>query len=171
MYARIVSGVVVETFNPPADLTPADCFHADIAAQFVTVPVGVVPDAGWTYAGGTFTAPASSPAPTLAQEAAAMLAAGIQIVSTSTPALDGTYPVDDATWSEMAGILAGLGAGLTVPGGGSTFNWPDAGGAPHAFTAAEFKALAQATMNFVYALDAIVKSNSGTLPTQPVTIA
>ena len=129
---------------------------------------------GWTatLSGSTwtFTAPAA-PAVTLATQAAAMLASGIQIPSTSTPALNGTYAVDPATYQRITGIVAAMAGGLGLPGGGATFNWLDVSGVPHQFGATEFSAFAKAVMNFEYALNAIIGSNSGTLPTQPVAIA
>ncbi len=133
------------------------------------------PGTGWTatVTGGvwTFAAPAAPPAPTLAQQAQAMLAAGMQLISTGTPALNGTYACDAATYQRVGGIIAAIGAGLGLPGGGAAFNWLDVSGNPHSFSAANFSALAKAMMDFEYTLNAIIGANSGTLPTQPVTIA
>lgn len=167
-YARIEGGIVQELFSPPAGTAITACFQADLVWVECDQVPGVAP--GWSYSGGTFTAPASS-TPTLAQQAATMLATGCQIVSTSTSTRNATYACDSQTWQEVAGVLAQIAAGLGLPGGGSTFNWPDVAGTPHSFDAAGFKALATALSNFIYALQAIMNSNSGTLPQQPVTIA
>lgn len=56
-YARVVDGTVFETFTPPEGLDIADCFHKDIAAQFVAVPDGARVAQFWRYDGRTFTAP------------------------------------------------------------------------------------------------------------------
>lgn len=62
-YARIGSdGVVVETFVPLEGFALADCFHPDIASQFVEVPDDV--EANWTkQADGSFVAPPPPPEP------------------------------------------------------------------------------------------------------------
>ncbi len=102
-----------------------------------------------------------------------IFAAGIQIASAGTPALNGTYAFDEATQTKIAGVVAGLAAG--IPGGGSTFNWPDASGTPHAFTAANFTEFCTALKDYAYsytqALGALLAGGSASLPAQPVTIA
>lgn len=61
-YARIVDNKVIELFNEPEGFTIDQCFHADIAAQFVEVPLyaGVAP--GWGYAQNKFWLPGTGPA-------------------------------------------------------------------------------------------------------------
>lgn len=169
-YARVVAGQVFELFTPPDGASLTDCFHAEVAAQFVAVPAGdPTPQQGWTYDGTTFAAPVVPP-PSVAQQAAAMLAAGIQIASTGTPALNGTYACDPTTYQRIGGIVAAIAGGLGLPGGGSTFNWPDTAGVPHEFTATAFTDFARAVMNFEYALNAVIAANAGTLPALPVAI-
>src|SRR5947209_7121632 len=95
-YARVVGGRVMEVFTPPTGLTLANCFAPAIAAQFVGVPHdSPVPSDGWTFDGTTFAEPVA-PTLTLVQQAAAAFAAGFHIVSTATPAVSGTYPLDPA---------------------------------------------------------------------------
>jgi hypothetical protein len=129
---------------------------------------------------GPYTAPASfaAPAPlalTIDQQYQAALAAGIAIVSTATPALAGTYAISDAQQSKITGITAGINSGKGLPGGGTTFNYPDAAGAMHPFGAADFLNFAKAIEDYVYALihaeAALLGGHAGTWPAQPVTIA
>jgi hypothetical protein len=170
--ARIASGAVAELFTPPSGVDVSNCFNPALTWVDVT-SVSPAPQPGWTAtetAGvWTFAAPVV-PTPTLAQQAQAMLDSGLQIVSTGTPALNGTYACDPATYQRVGGIVAAIGASLGLPGGGGTFNWPDISGTPHSFSAANFSALAKAMMDFEYALNTIIGANSGTLPSQPVTI-
>jgi hypothetical protein len=63
------------------------------------------------------------------------------------------------------GIYAGIKGGDGVPGGGATFNYLDAAGAPHPFTADSFIAFAKAVRDYLYSL------SQGQAPAQPVTIA
>lgn len=61
-YMRIVNNMAVEAFAPPNGLNIADCFHPDIASQFMLVPGDVT--YGWTRdEDGVWTAPSPPPAP------------------------------------------------------------------------------------------------------------
>jgi hypothetical protein len=103
-------------------------------------------------AGGA--APAPTPAPTM------------QLVSTSTPALNGAYAVDSATQQRAAAVSLYIQVNGKFPAAQTALSWPDASGAPHVFpTTAEFQAFATALADFVAALDL------GQTPAQPVTIA
>ncbi len=55
LYARVINNVAVELFTPPTGFTIQECFTADIAAQFQSVPSGT--EAGATLANGTWTNP------------------------------------------------------------------------------------------------------------------
>ena len=98
------------------------------------------------------------------------LANGIQIVSTGNPALNGTYPLDPLSQQQINGSATSIAAGRGVPGGGSTFIYQG-----HSFTEATFLNFADGASNYVYnvyhSLGQIVMTGSGSLPTQPVTIA
>ena len=98
-----------------------------------------------------------------------MLAAGIQIVSTATPALDATYPCDQDTGNRDGNTLAAINAGLTFPG--NVIIRLDVTGQAHVFSVGDFKNLCQAKINYEQALNTIIGSNSGTLPAQPTQIA
>jgi hypothetical protein len=105
---------------------------------------------------------------------AAALAAGCAIVSTATPSLNGTYPIDDSSVGRITSIAAGIGSGKGLPGGGATFNLLDARGAAHAIGATDFLNLGAALESYVYALIstevALLGGHAATWPTQPVTI-
>src|SRR6478735_1818343 len=59
-FARILDGRVAELFTPPDGSDIADCFHPDVAAQFIPVPDEKPVVDGWTYDGQTFAAPVRS---------------------------------------------------------------------------------------------------------------
>ncbi|GAB2877661.1 hypothetical protein GCM10027093_11200 [Paraburkholderia jirisanensis] len=74
----------------------------------------------------------------LVQQAAMQLASGIQIVSTSTPTLDGTFACDSLSQADIVAIETSLNAGKGFPGGATTFNYPDVSGVMHAFSESNF---------------------------------
>ena len=110
-------------------------------------------------------------APTLAQQAGAILMGGLELTSTGTPALNGTYACDTLTQMDIIAIETSLNAGQGFPGGANPFGFPDASGALHEFTSAEFTAFAAAIRNFVYSCKAVISGQSKTLPTATATIA
>ena len=58
-YARVVDNVVMETFIPPQGFELADCFTAELVAQFVEVSEEV--EQNWVQQeDGTFIAPTES---------------------------------------------------------------------------------------------------------------
>jgi hypothetical protein len=171
-YARIEAGAVVELYTPPAELaaTPlAQLFHADLVWIDVTT-LDPQPGPRWTYDGHSFPPPVPPP-PTIQQQAAALLTRPITVQCTSLPVLDGAYPIDAATQAQITGVAAAISAGLGLPGGGTTFNWPDASGVAHAWPATQFTEFARAVMNFVYACAQAAQGNSTTLPSTTVTLA
>jgi hypothetical protein len=112
-----------------------------------------------------------APAPTLAQQAAALLAVGLTITSTATPALNGVYACDDAAQAKLSRVYGLIErAGGAFPAALAAMPWTDQSGAPHVFpTVAQFLALETAVGDFVLACDLIIATNSGTLP--PATAA
>lgn len=107
---------------------------------------------------------------TLAQQAAAALAAGCAIVSTGTPALNGTYACDDNAVSYFTAVQTRINAGLGLPLNAATIAWVDMAGTAHNLTAAQFTEIARAISDYVYELKMVAITNSGALPAQPVTI-
>lgn len=166
----IQNGVVVEMFTPPSGATLAECFHADVAAQFVEVPSGVAPAQGWTYDGKTFAPPPPPPEPTLPQQAAALLGTGLAITSTATPALNATYPATPAVQQQVIAEVTSILLNGTFADGTSTIEWPDVTGVGHAFTVAQFKALASAIAAFVSGCVKCLNGQSTTLPSATATI-
>lgn len=119
----------------------------------------------WIVQNGTIVAAPN----TLADQAAAMLAGGIQIVCTSNSTLSGTYACDPVTLSRAGNLLAAIAAGIPLPS--PTIAWADVNGNPHAFNVTEFKNLSAALLAFELQLVPLANGAPGTLPTQPVTIA
>ncbi len=105
----------------------------------------------------------------------AVSAAGVAVTSTGTPALDGTYSILDRDISNITALATGIAAGKPLPGGGSTFNYPDITGAAHAFSAANFLNFGTAIEDYVYnyreTLLTLLGGGSGSLPSSSLTIA
>src|SRR5689334_18523312 len=70
---------------------------------------------------------------------------GMQLESTGTPALNGTYPLDQASQSQITGIAASIAAGRGLPGGQSSFFFQG-----HTFNADQFLDFATAAESYVY---------------------
>ena len=123
----------------------------------------------YTYANGTVTLNT----PLIEYEA--LIAGGIVLTSTGTPALNGTYSTTPAAAVNISGIATSIANGLGLPGGGTTFNYRDSSGAPHAFDAAHFLPFAAAVRDFIYhcddALATIQNGGTATFPSNQVTIA
>ncbi len=62
-FARVVDGVALEVFTPPAGSTLVDCFHPDIADQFTECPNNVVPNSTVDEDGDWIIAAPAQPAP------------------------------------------------------------------------------------------------------------
>lgn len=142
----------------------------------------VADTAGMAQIGGSWngTAFLPPPAPVLSSQQqaaaayAAAIAAGCRMVSTASPGLNGTYPLNDSAIAKMTAIAAGIAGGKGLPGGGSTFNLFDASGAPHAIGSSDYLNLAAALETYVYDLIAyemaLAGGQSPTPPAQPVVI-
>jgi hypothetical protein len=61
--ARSDNSIVVELFALPDGFALADCFLADIAAQFVPAPHRATVQQGWSWHGTVFAAPPPPPKP------------------------------------------------------------------------------------------------------------
>lgn len=117
MYARVTGGKVAEVFTPPSGYAIGDCFHPDIASQFVDTG-GADPQPGWTatQSGGAWEfAPDSGPtlaqmqesqAAALRSECAAAIVSGFMSSALGFPA---TYPSDTASQNNilMAAVAGG----------------------------------------------------------------
>lgn len=124
----------------------------------------------WLAAGNTPTpAPAPSAAEVIQQNYASAIAAGLAVTSASTPALNATYGVNATAQANVTAIVTGIAVGLGLPGGGTSFVYLDATGAPHTITQAQFTSLAAAIRGYVYGLD-LYAAGQGALPTPSATI-
>lgn len=119
-------------------------------------------DGAWSI----YTAPVPSPA-----LAAAAFAAGLTIASTGTPALNGTYGIDQLSQMDIIAIETSLNAGKGFPGGAATFNYADMSGAMHSFTEANFTNFAASIRDYVYALKSAISGAASTLPATSAVIA
>lgn len=133
--------------------------------------------AAWLAAGNT---PAAAPSPTPQESYSAAVLAGVEITSTGTPALNGTYAIDPA--SQQAITSEALYIQVTTVQGAAKFTngqttkgWPDRSGTPHTFTTAQFITFAEGVAQYVDALAtaqavALAPEGNWTAPPQPVTI-
>jgi hypothetical protein len=116
--------------------------------------------------------PAVIGSPTLPQQAAELLSAGLTITSTSTPAIDGTYPATPNAVSYVQAEMLSILANGTFADGATTLQWADATGALHTFpSVAVFKLFATAIGTFVAAATKVQIGASTILPPSSVTIA
>ena len=110
---------------------------ANFAAQFLV-------DTGNTVDLATLNIPTTAlPAPT-----------GLQVTSTSTPSINGTYAYDEVTQARINAVSTYIVVNNKFPAGQTQLPWPDAGGTLHLFTTpALFQSFASAVADFVAALD------------------
>lgn len=134
------------------------------------LPAATVIAAGATSLGGL--APADA--------VAVMTAMGCSVSSTSTPALDGVYAADLATQQAITSealyvqVTGSNGGTAKFTNGQQTRGWPDATGAIHVFTTAQFIPFAEAVAQYVDGLNtAAATLLAGGTPAwpQPATIA
>lgn len=96
---------------------------------------------------------------------------GIAITSTSTPALNGSYRTDGIFMLGLQAEINAVALDGTFADGTATLNWPDAKGAAHTFTVAQFKTLAMAIANFQAQCAQYAAGLIATAPSSSVTIA
>ena len=105
---------------------------------------------------------------------ASKIAAGIVITSTGTPALSGTYALDATTLSQIGPVARDATGGLGLPGGGSTFSYPDASGTPRVLTAETIQGLYKAMRDCLFALNTtaatLAAGGTASWPAQTATI-
>lgn len=163
------NGVLTGFFDDAVNTIPAGAVEltADQYAQWLAGQSTLI----WKD-GALDAAPAVTATQTDAEKAAALIAGGLAITSTSTPALDATYPTDAATQAKAGALEVRIAAGLGFPGGGSTMPWKDAAGGWHELTQAQFTSLASAISAFVAACDLVIDGFPGaTLPDAAATIS
>lgn len=161
---------------------PADSF--EVAQADVTAAINLPSTQAYSFAapteeGGTGTlaisaAAAPSATQVAIQQAAAAFSAGLTIVCTSTPALNGTYPIDPTTQNKIASVELFIQKNSAFPGtGGSSIAWYDTSNTPHIFPSITiFGEFATAVANYVADLDLYAAGAPGaSLPSATVTIA
>lgn len=113
------------------------------------------------------------PAPTPAQQAAALIAGGLTITSTSTPAINATYPCDANAEALLSYTEDYVTRNNLFPGKTTTIPWFDIAGIPHTLPSTTvFNALASAIADFVAEAQIWGASGGaiGSLPSGAVTI-
>jgi hypothetical protein len=113
----------------------------------------------------------SLPAPTLAQQAIALLAGGLTITCTSAPAVSATYLCDTDSLTLMGFVVDSINTGRGFAGGGSTMDFDVAGGHVTFSSTTTFLDVAQAVRDFVYACNQVIRGRSTDLPANTKTIA
>lgn len=103
-----------------------------------------------------------------------LLAKGLQVSSTGTPALNGTYATDgtalEGIQAEANALILG-GATPIFADGSTSLQWADKGGAAHTFTPAQFLELVKAVNYFVASCAQYAAGVLTTAPTGTATIA
>lgn len=103
----------------------------------------------------------------------AALKAGLGIVSTSTPGLNGVYGVTPASQQNYAGVIAYILVNNRFPGGLTELPWSDMAGSTHFFNdVATFKAMATAIADYATLVTLYSQSGgqAGSLPPSTTTI-
>lgn len=97
-----------------------------------------------------------------------VLSLGVAVTSTGTPSLNATYALDSASFSKLNTITSLLSNGKPLPGGGTTFSYPDITGNLHTFTSTNILNLAAALQNWRYSwetgVSTLISGGSVTLP-------
>lgn len=110
-----------------------------------------------------------------ATQLAAKLAAGVALTSTATPAISATYALDPTTLDQIGSVARDAAAGLGLPGGLTSFTYPDITGNPKSFSGANIQALYKAMRDVVFALNTaaatLAAGGAANWPMQTATIA
>jgi hypothetical protein len=167
-YAIVNSGIVVNVIHwdgvtlwtPPAGCTAIQNNIAGI---------------GWTYASGVFTPPfVPTPILTPQQKSQMALNAPINLISTSTPALNGSYSVNSSAIANLNAVTTYILVNSAFPGSLSEMPWVDTTGAMHEFpNTALFTQFASAVADYVSQVTLYGDSNGtyGSLPSPNITIS
>ena len=166
MNALISHGAVIQI--------EAATFPVHSALTWEPIPAGQTVEVGYSFANGTFAAPPAPPAPTLAQQAAAAIAAGLTITISGTMTLAATlFPTDPTTTAKIIAVVTAINTDGTFPGGATTFPMKDSAGTWHIFTASQYKSVASALAAYVATLNLIIDGNpldATSLPANAITL-
>ena len=107
-----------------------------------------------------------------AMQAAQALASGVQVNSTGTPAINGAYALDAQSLENITAISTSIANGKGFPGGGATYDYPDAAGTFHTFpNTTVWTNFAAAIAGYVSSWKLYAQAHIQTAPTAPLTIA
>jgi hypothetical protein len=98
---------------------------------------------------------------------------GLNVTSTSTPAVNGVYSTTPQSKLDIEGTIDDILLNGTFPGGLTAMPWTDMSGAEHVFpSVAVFKEFATAYANFIDAVEDYINSAGtiGAIPSTSVTI-
>lgn len=127
----------------------------------------------WAVADGMLVAyspPATTPS--LAQQAMLAFGAGLRVTSASAPAIDASYAIDAASQAKIAAVEVYILKNGAFPGMAASYPWPTLAGAIVTFpNVTVFQDWATAVANYVSALDIIIATNAGALPSAIAAIA
>ena len=131
---------------------------------------------GWAISNGAlvaYTPPV--PPPTLAQQAATLIASGLTITSTGTPAINGTYTVASGVpfGREDIGTEAQFVSAFSeFTNGSTTLEWPLIDGKTFVTfpSTTTFMAFAKAAAQYYAAVKAVAATGQGSFPSNQVTI-
>ncbi len=114
---------------------------------------------GSTIASGAIVPPVNAP-PSLAQQAAAALAAGLEIALSGSMTLAATvFPTDPVTQAKLNAVSTVVLKTGAFPGGAADYPMKDAAGDWHTFTIGQYEAVATAIAAYVAPLDLIIDGN------------
>ena len=105
-----------------------------------------------------------------ADQCARIINQPLTVQCVTVPALDGEYPNNSATRQAMTGVVSQINAGMGLPGGGVTFNWPDAAGSERQWPGPEFIAFANASNHFVYDCQQTIGGFSDVVPSRTLVV-
>lgn len=100
---------------------------------------------------------------------------GLTITSTGSPDVDGTYALDSVTLDQIGSVARDASSGLGLPGGLTTFIYPDITGTPHSMTSTNVVDVYKEMRNYIFALNTTAQTlengGSAAWPASSVTIA
>jgi len=153
------AGLISAAYSGPASGAPTGAVSVP-ASIYAQLPHDI---AGWSYVKGALVAPVA-PAPTLAQQAAGAIGAGLAITSTANGAL-GTFQLTATTQLRFASLLQYYDKFGTFPNKAPTITVADIDGKPHTLTPAQFEALYQTLGDYLTLLEDCIAGIATALPT------
>ena len=113
--------------------------------------------------GGAMAVDPIPPELTLAQQASALMAAPVTVDCATAVGVTAIYANNADMRGRATTVVSQINAGLGLPGGGATFNWPDFDNTQRDWPEAEFKSFAKALADYTYELQQVVDGFSDIL--------